>query len=576
MMRRIGKIREFKRLSTSMKNFHTQITFYYPQTSLYDTDLQRSQRYMHSGQFQQALSILDSIESKLNHQGEEEAEENCIGHDKVYYTLHITFRRAMIHEALQDSQLALMNCEKLLSMESELMKHNLIDEAFFLLNTACVMKCRMLVSRNDLSGALRLLGVLIDGRLKKRLKNSHLTSEVKNMIRHDLAMALVQRASLYKIDKEYEEAVKDLTKAIKYVDTFPQPYYLRATMKICIGDLQAAKQDAERVIALAKNEADLVTGHILLGDILTRLKMNNEALEVANTMIEKYPNVIDLYIIRAIAYTQLYQFDKALIDCKSAEELIAGVEPERLVDLFHSYICCLIYLAKFDDLVLLGHKLQIIAKDYSYGPMRCTASMVLPFAKFCELEWTGHYAEALDIFNRDVEPAGLLASQELFPRCALLYDKINVLIENEQYEDALKLCDVLQEGYNHIQWKVASQLQRALVLAYLGRTTEARTLLKQYQNKMPSDTPGALLIFSNLTKARILSLSSDKIKSSIKYFQTALNLSIKFGMKNWEVKILGLMSQVENQIGMVSEARQHLLKVQEAIPRHAVYSLWKL
>jgi len=307
-----------------------------------------------------------------------------------------------------------------------------------------------------------------------------------------------------------------------------------------------------------------------------------EAKLMLDSIISMNCNVMDAYILRAICYSEMNDFVSALKDCKSAIYLVpTGEEPETLPLLIQTYMKCLRCTAKFSDLCVLGHTIQLLADSCSHQVsdyLRKTAALMPHYAKFLELDWNGHYNDAFEYFMHYLHPMTFTTcSVSPFPRELLWYDKVRIMVACGMYQEAMSSADQMSDITKDQNWIYAANLLKAQALAYTGNHKSAKTLLlKNMSVGSQNMQPYFLPVLHEFTGAIIMSRNEKKIKSSLKLFQGALDLSSRLSYKDWQIHVLIHMSLVEQSVGMLSAAKEHELRVHSEIPNHPLISSEKM
>lgn len=200
------------------------------------------------------------------------------------------------------------------------------------------------------------------------------------------------------------------------------------------------------------------------------------------------------------------------------------------------------------------------------------------YAKFLELDWNGHYNDAFEYFMHYLHPMTFTTcSVSPFPRELLWYDKVRIMVACGMYQEAMSSADQMSDITKDQNWIYAANLLKAQALAYTGNHKSAKTLLlKNMSVGSQNVQPYFLPVLHEFTGAIIMSRNEKKIKSSLKLFQGALDLSSRLSYKDWQIHVLIHMSLVEQSVGMLSAAKEHELRVHSEIPNHPLISSEKM
>lgn len=207
--------------------------------------------------------------------------------------------RGMNQERLLDNQRALADYEQALALDPnnpEYLRY----------------KAGVLYKLNRLSDAQEVI------ELAERLDpNDEWIQKRKNFLKSDGAQAHEHSQKGYDLlrNGKYEEAIQELTEAIRLSPDGYVSYYNRGVCYMHLGNEDAALQDFKSVI---ERKRDYVAAYERIGRIQFRKGKYDESLEATNTVLKFKPNDAEEYCNRAMIYSKKGWISEALRDAKQA------------------------------------------------------------------------------------------------------------------------------------------------------------------------------------------------------------------------------------------------------------------
>ena len=143
--------------------------------------------------------------------------------------------------------------------------------------------------------------------------------------------------------QEYEESIKNYTKAIKLKPDFTEAYYNRGVVYKDKGDFDDAIKDYTTVIQLKPNHA---TAYYKRGLCYVDKGDFDDAIKDYTTAIKLKPNRVEVYNRRAETYSRKGDFDDAIKDYTTAIKL----KPSSAM-YYYKRGLCYVYKRDFDDAI---------------------------------------------------------------------------------------------------------------------------------------------------------------------------------------------------------------------------------
>jgi tetratricopeptide (TPR) repeat protein len=266
-----------------------------------------------------------------------------------------------------------------------------------------------------------------------------------------------------------------------------------------------------------------------------------EALVEINECIkeETVSDLANIYRIRAMCNTQLYNYSQALVDCEMAEK----IRPSILLELFDTKATCLVRLCLGREVSKMFTKLSaMVEQDPDEVFERRLYFLTLHHLGKCfELEMNDRLEDALEYFIEYVEPKiEPLPIEYCFP---LMHTMITLLLYSQRYQQAMieaeEYIDMIGEDDYGYFVKIDSLLLRATTYAYCGQLDVPLTDLVTCEiilSRIPHSDPNikeANFLLA-LAKARIYSNCDGYEEDSKHFYQTAMTLAIEMNALDYQ------------------------------------------
>jgi len=137
----------------------------------------------------------------------------------------------------------------------------------------------------------------------------------------DSWLAYYNRAHAYSSQGDYQQALKDIDRAITYNPKYAQAYYIRGIDYIGLGDYQQALKDLDKAIECNPQFAQ---AYYYSANVYIRLENYQKALKDLDKVIEIDPNNFTAYNDRGLSYYTLGKFKEAITDYSQAITLNPG------------------------------------------------------------------------------------------------------------------------------------------------------------------------------------------------------------------------------------------------------------
>ena len=272
---------------------------------------------------------------------------------------------------------------------------------------------------------------------------------------------IAQRGIMFRLEKDYKQAAKDLDMAIELCPDNPIYKRFRAFVAYEFGDTQRATTLLNELI----NSPEQIKVVILLAEIYWKTGRPDDAIKILTDCIEQHPdhNLIG-EVKRSLVYTYLRtdNLDKA-------ENLVNEMRDEEPKNILHLVVAAEI-LARgnqhSDALSLLNE-----AKAYALkrGSIREQSSVAR------ELQKLGQYQEAAELYEK-------IADRTKYT--PLTHDLLVCYYESGKLNQALEICqNIIQKG--DMPRKIIDMA--TVIYSELGNFLEGRNLCERYLEIRPDD-----------------------------------------------------------------------------------------